>query len=378
MRRRIYKGDHVNIANSLNNIGSVLLNLGWYKQSLAKFKESLAVRKRIYKGDHLDIVNSLNNIGFVLISLEAYQEAYNYSKQSYEMIIRLGLTSHPDFRIIELLFLRCTVILANMQIISDNAQEGYELYSLIGIREESVIYALHGILDGIDSVSTVEELDLAISCYEVLSKKLVPRDRGIKHNLACMYHAKAFRLYQENDIEQYNRYLSKSREVFESAINLESDEPISSSLCVEYAMFLVKHHDIRKLEEYRKIEALLNKAIGSKEEGSGLLYSKNEKAGIVSPLQELLNTRDSINVTPHILAYYLLVKVYHLHNEKEKAKEVLVNFAKDVMDVKKEEAEVPLNLLIPAYKELCFNFQARIYQEILDMIINDKQTALRK
>lgn len=55
-----------------------------------------------------------------------------------------------------------------------------------------------------------------------------------------------------------------------------------------------------------------------------------------------------------------------------------MNFATTVMNVKKEESEVSLTLLIAAYKELGFNFQASIYQEILDKIIGSRQEELGK
>ncbi|KIE06274.1 hypothetical protein NF27_AK00060 [Candidatus Jidaibacter acanthamoeba] len=376
MKKRIYKDDHSNIAASLTNIGNTLVSLGRYEEALKRHQESLDMMRRVYKDDHSDIAGSLTNMGNTLVSLGRYQEAYDYSKQSYDMLVMLELIdNHPKHQLTKYLLKKCTMLLANREMILNNDAKGFELYSLVGIE---VDHLKQHIMYLTDIFWNNKDLDLAISCYEVLSKKLDPQVRYIKHNLACMYHAKAISLYKNNNMEQYEEYISKSKEVFELAINLESDKPASSALYTEYSMFLVKCHDTSNAEEYIRIESLLNNAIKLKEDGSGLEYNQLEKITIVEPLQELLNKRDNVSIEPYILAYYLLVKIHNLRNEKGKAKEAVMNFDTMVKSVKREDSEVPLTLLIAAYKELGFNFQAKIYQEILDEIVCSKQEGIEK
>jgi tetratricopeptide (TPR) repeat protein len=96
MRRRIHKGDHPNVANTLNNIGVTLHSLGRYEEALQYDKESLEMRRKIHKGDHPDVANTLNGIGVTLHSLGRYEEALQYDKESLEMRRKIHKGDHPD------------------------------------------------------------------------------------------------------------------------------------------------------------------------------------------------------------------------------------------------------------------------------------------
>jgi len=95
MKRRIYKGDHPDIAGSLNNLGNAFLKLDSFEKALERYEESLEMRRRIYKGDHPDIASSLMNIGVTLTSVGSYSEALEDHKESLEMRWRIYKGDHP-------------------------------------------------------------------------------------------------------------------------------------------------------------------------------------------------------------------------------------------------------------------------------------------
>ena len=95
MKRRIYKGDHPDIAGSLNNLGNAFLKLDSFEKALERYEESLEMRRRIYKGDHPDIASSLMNIGITLTSVGSYSEALEDHKESLEMRWRIYKGDHP-------------------------------------------------------------------------------------------------------------------------------------------------------------------------------------------------------------------------------------------------------------------------------------------
>ncbi|WP_039457518.1 tetratricopeptide repeat protein [Candidatus Jidaibacter acanthamoebae] len=405
----IYGKEHHLYAISLNNIATVLQRMGQYKNALEYYNQSSGIFKKLLGKEHFYYINSLNNLSTVLQNLwkfkkalkkqlEAlnilentpqvginmygvlllnisnnlrnlghYQEALDFVKQSSNIV----LPEHDYMEIATETSVKCTIALANQKILFDHRDEALPLYFSIGIEEENLAQALREFADYY--LYNKNDLNLALSCYKVLNEKLLPNSREIKYKLAHTYDMKAMVLKEVNNIEKSKKCLNKARLLFNLALNLESEEVINLSIYIEYAMFLIKYHNANNREEYTKIKELLNKAIELQNDCSSLVYDQVEKLTVVEPLQELLNSCDSITVVPNILIYYLLIKAHNLYERKEEAAKVLKEFATDVMSIKQEEAEVPLNLLITAYKELGFEFQAKIYQEILVRVLSTKQ-----
>ena len=61
MRRRLFKGDHPNVATSLNNLAS-LYQVRGLASAEPLFKDALDMRRRLAKGDHPDVAQFLNNL----------------------------------------------------------------------------------------------------------------------------------------------------------------------------------------------------------------------------------------------------------------------------------------------------------------------------
>ena len=62
MRRKIYKIDHTDLANSINAVGLMYENLDYPKNSLLYQQKALEMNIRLYKSPHPDISQSLNGI----------------------------------------------------------------------------------------------------------------------------------------------------------------------------------------------------------------------------------------------------------------------------------------------------------------------------
>jgi hypothetical protein len=139
------------------------------------------------------------------------------------------------------------------------------------------------------------------------------------HNLACMYHVKALERNNEGIGEDYIQYLNKAKTTFEEAIGLSDT---SAGAHVEYAMFLLKHHDCQNQEEYQKIIKLLEHSV-NKENDSGLSYGQLEKVTTVWALREFLDRNEEVAIHASVLASYLLCKAHQMHGELKKAQESL-------------------------------------------------------
>jgi CHAT domain-containing protein/tetratricopeptide (TPR) repeat protein len=96
MRRRLYKGDHPNLATSLNNLGSVFQSQGRLTEAEILLREALAMRRRLIKGDHPNLALSLNNLGLLLKDQGRLAEAEPLLRDALAIYRRLFRGDHPD------------------------------------------------------------------------------------------------------------------------------------------------------------------------------------------------------------------------------------------------------------------------------------------
>ncbi|WP_039459456.1 hypothetical protein [Candidatus Jidaibacter acanthamoebae] len=108
--------------------------------------------------------------------------------------------------------------------------------------------------------------------------------------------------------------------------------------------------------EYQEIQELLNKAIELRSDDLKLKYERSQKVIIAEPLQQLLNTQESIVVAPHLLAYYLLIRLHTMHGKVAEAKKILKKFEEINLSFKKtknlspqQQEEKVLVLYLTAY-----------------------------
>jgi tetratricopeptide (TPR) repeat protein len=82
IRRRLYEGDHPDIAASLSNLADDLRDLGELNQARELHEQALAIRRRLYEGDHPDIAASLSNLADDLRDLGELNQARELHEQA--------------------------------------------------------------------------------------------------------------------------------------------------------------------------------------------------------------------------------------------------------------------------------------------------------
>ncbi|MFN4876527.1 MAG: tetratricopeptide repeat protein [Aphanizomenon sp.] len=96
MRKRLFTGDHPDVASSLNNLAILYRNQGKYSEAEPLYLEALEMRKRLFTGDHPNVATSLNNLASLYDSQGKYSEAEPLYLDALEMIKRLFTGDHPD------------------------------------------------------------------------------------------------------------------------------------------------------------------------------------------------------------------------------------------------------------------------------------------
>src|SRR3989339_585485 len=96
MRMRLFKGDHPDLANSLNNMAYFYNEIGNYKEAGPLYKKALSIYRKLYRGDHPDLALSINNMARFYFNHGIYNEAEYLFKEALEMSRRLFKSDHPN------------------------------------------------------------------------------------------------------------------------------------------------------------------------------------------------------------------------------------------------------------------------------------------
>jgi tetratricopeptide (TPR) repeat protein len=96
MRRRIYPGDHPDVAMGLNYVAFVLNAQGNAAEALPKYQEALAMWQRIYKSDHPDLASLFDNVASSYHALNQPLDALTNLESALAMRQRLYPGDHPD------------------------------------------------------------------------------------------------------------------------------------------------------------------------------------------------------------------------------------------------------------------------------------------
>ena len=96
MRQRLFKGDHRDVAASLNKLATLLYAQGKYAEAEPLYRDALKMNQRLFKGDHPDVETSLNNLAALLESQGKYAEAEPLYRDALKMNQRLFKGDHPS------------------------------------------------------------------------------------------------------------------------------------------------------------------------------------------------------------------------------------------------------------------------------------------
>jgi CHAT domain-containing protein/Flp pilus assembly protein TadD len=96
MRKRLFSGDHPNVAASLNNLGRFYDSQGRYSEAEPLLQQALEMIKRLFSGDHPDVAVSLNNFASLYDSQGRYEKAEPLHLEALEMFQSLFPGDHPN------------------------------------------------------------------------------------------------------------------------------------------------------------------------------------------------------------------------------------------------------------------------------------------
>ncbi len=99
--RRVYGKEHPHVAASLNNLALVLEDLGEYEEARRLFEQALAIVRRVYGKEHPHVALSLNNLAEVLAALGEYEEARRLFEQALAIVRKTLPAGHPYIRTVE-------------------------------------------------------------------------------------------------------------------------------------------------------------------------------------------------------------------------------------------------------------------------------------
>ena len=85
IRRRLYEGDAPALANSLNDVGYLLMEAGTYEEAEVFHREALAMRRKLFGNEHKSVAVSLNYLARARRALGANNEAERYFREALEI-----------------------------------------------------------------------------------------------------------------------------------------------------------------------------------------------------------------------------------------------------------------------------------------------------
>jgi CHAT domain-containing protein len=89
MTKRLFVGDHPDVASSLNNLALFYNSQGGYAEAQPLLEQALEMTKRLFAGDHPDVAKMLDNLAGLLTATHRYSEAFERMKEAAAMENRL-------------------------------------------------------------------------------------------------------------------------------------------------------------------------------------------------------------------------------------------------------------------------------------------------
>jgi len=96
IQKKLLGEQHLDTANSYNEMGLTYYVLGKYFRALEHFKKALEIRQSILKLDHQDIATSYNNVGFIYDAIGDHENALKYLEKALEIQIAILGEFHQD------------------------------------------------------------------------------------------------------------------------------------------------------------------------------------------------------------------------------------------------------------------------------------------
>ena len=77
--------DHINTANTINNLGSTYASQGKYDEAIAHYERALRIKEKAFGVDHINTADTIMNIGLLFKSHGQIKPARSQLLRSYQI-----------------------------------------------------------------------------------------------------------------------------------------------------------------------------------------------------------------------------------------------------------------------------------------------------
>ncbi|MEK7487680.1 MAG: tetratricopeptide repeat protein, partial [Planctomycetota bacterium] len=88
--------EHISVANSLNNLATLLQDKGDYQNAEPFYRRSLGIYEKVLGKEHISVANSLNNLASLLSARGNYEDAEPLFRRALLILEKVLGNDHPD------------------------------------------------------------------------------------------------------------------------------------------------------------------------------------------------------------------------------------------------------------------------------------------
>ena len=67
MKEKAFGVDHINTADTINNLGSTYDSQGKYDEAIAQYERALRIKEKAFGVDHINTADTINNLGITYV-----------------------------------------------------------------------------------------------------------------------------------------------------------------------------------------------------------------------------------------------------------------------------------------------------------------------
>jgi tetratricopeptide (TPR) repeat protein len=99
IKQKTLPANHINLAHSYSNIGSVYVDLGDFSKALSSYEKALHIKQQSLPPNHADLAASYNNIGLVYDNMGDNSKALSFYEKALEIKQQSLPANHPDLAV---------------------------------------------------------------------------------------------------------------------------------------------------------------------------------------------------------------------------------------------------------------------------------------
>jgi tetratricopeptide (TPR) repeat protein len=99
IKEKAFGVDHINTANTMNNLGFTYHSQGKYEEAISQYERALRIYEKAFGVDHIDSANTINNLGSTYYNQGKYDKAiaqYELALRIYEKVFGVDHINSAD------------------------------------------------------------------------------------------------------------------------------------------------------------------------------------------------------------------------------------------------------------------------------------------